>query len=453
MTEPKKPLEGASALLSFTVENAHSYRDETEFSMLATRFADDHIRRDLSLAGLKNPVGVLPLAGIFGPNASGKTTILRAMTDMRKAVRNSFRKGDDATGFRRIPFLLDSQHSRKPSAYGVDIVIEGVSWQYGFVVDNERVIEEYAYYYPKGRRTVLFDRDKNTIKFGPALRPVSGSLQNILRPNSLLLSAAGATANKILAPLYKWFRSNLRYIDSNSREFRLFELSHTIGDNNSKERIKERIMDLIQEADLGIADIQSVEPDSVILEQAKQMIRIISDEDSEIDIDNILLGKVQFTHRGSGANVELDSSLESLGTVTWASLLQPVINALDMGQTLLIDEIDSSLHPLLVESLINLFQSKSHNPNCAQIIFNSHDSSILSNRQYALTRDQVWFTSKEADGSTVLYPLYDFKPRNGEAFDKRYLQGRYGAIPNLGISNLEIDFNTQEENEKEYSPS
>lgn len=444
MSEPRKPLESASALLSFTTENAHSYRDETEFSMLATRFADDDIRRDLSLAGLKDPVGVLPLAGIFGPNASGKTTILRAMADMRIAVRDSFRKGDDDSGFSRVPFLLDSQHSQKPSVYGVDIVIEGVSWQYGFIVDNERVIEEYAYYYPKGRRSLLFDRNKNTIKFGPTLRPVSGSLQDILRPNSLLLSAAGATSNKVLAPLYKWFRNNLIYIDSDGRDFRLYELSRIIRNNNSRERI----IDLIREADLGITDMRRIEPDQDMLERAKQAVNIMSGTDSEIDIDDInLLGKVLFTHRGSSANIEgkeLDSSSESLGTVTWAGLLYPVIEALDKGQTLLVDEIDSSLHPLLVESLINLFQSKVSNPNCAQIIFNSHDSSILSSRQYALTRDQVWFTSKEQEGSTILYPLYDYKPRSGEAIDKRYLQGRYGAIPNLGIH-----FNPQEKNEKE----
>lgn len=435
-------------MLSFTVENAHSYRDETEFSMLATRFADDDIRRDLSLAGLKNPVGVLPLAGIFGPNASGKTTILRAMADMRIAVRNSFKKGDDATGFRRFPFLLDSQHSQKPSVYEVDIVVGGVRWQYGFVVDNERVIEEYANYYPKGRRVILFDRDKNTIKFGPALRPVSGSLQDILRPNSLLLSVAGATANKILAPLYKWFRNNLQYIESSSssRDSRLYDLSNAIRNNNSKERI----MDLIRKADLGITDIQQVEPDQVMLEkaeQAKQMLSFMSDSDEDLEIK--ILGRIQFTHSGSSVDVELDSSFESLGTITWATLIHPVINALETGQTLLIDEIDSSLHPLLLESLIDLFQSKVSNPKCAQIIFNSHDSSILSDRQYALTRDQVWFTSKEEEGSTVLYPLYDFKARSGESFDKRYLQGRYGAIPNLGISSLEIDFNPQEDNEQE----
>ena len=440
MSEPGKPLEGASALLSFTTENAHSYRDETEFSMLATRFADDDIRRDLALAGLKDPVGVLPLAGIFGPNASGKTTILRAMADMGMAVRYSFRKGDDDSGFKRFPFLLDSQHSQKPSVYGVDIVIQGVSWQYGFIVDDERVIEEYAYYYPKGRRSLLFDRDKNAIKFGPVLRPLGGSLQDISRSNSLLLSVAGATSNKILAPLYKWFRSNLIYIDSSTGESRLHELSNKIRNNNSKERI----MNLIREADLGIIDIQQVEPDQIMLEKVKQMISIISSEDSEIDIDDLNLGRVQFIHRGSNANVELDSSLESIGTVTWASLIHHVISALDNGQTLLIDEIGSSLHPLLVESLINLFQSKVSNPNCAQIIFNSHDSSILSSRQYALTRDQVWFTFKEQEGSTILYPLYDYKPRSGEAIDKRYLQGRYGAIPNLGIH-----FKPQEKNEKE----
>lgn len=441
MSQHKQPLEGASALLSFTVENAHSYRDETEFSMVATRFAKDDIRRDLSMAGLKNPVGVLPVAGILGANASGKTTLLRAMVDMRIAVNTSFSRGDNTSGFRRFPFLLDSKRAEEPSSYAVDLVIKGVRWQYGYEVDDKSVIEEYAYYYPKGRRSLLFHRKSDNVEFGPSLRPSSSYLLGILRANSLILSTAGATGNTNLNPLFQWFKNNLIYIDSESRDIRIHELAKNLQDSKTKKKI----LDLIHSADLGITDIKSTPPDPIMVERAKQAVRIMSGGDNDMDLENInLISRAKFIHRGSDADVELDSSLESMGTLAWISLLKVIIDAIIKGKILLIDELDSSLHPHLVDLLINMFQSDITNPNCSQVIFNSHNIEILDRRDLALGRDQIWFTEKDNNGVTTIYSLSDFKPRNNENLGKSYTLGRYGAIPLLPASDIDLDIKSRE---------
>ena len=439
MSEQKRPLEGANALLSFTVENAYSYRDETEFSMVATRLAEDDARRDLKLAGLKNPVGALPAACIFGANASGKTTILRAMSDMRLAVNTSFSRGDNTSGFRRIPFLLDSKRAQQASSYAIDVVIEGVRWQYGYKVDDERVIEEYAYYYPKGRRSLLFHRDLEDMDFGSSLRPASNSLLGILRVNSLILSTAGATGNTNLNPLFQWFKNNLIYIDSDDRNYRVDALA-----NLQNAGAKKRILELIHKADLGITDITNAPPDPIMMERVKQVYQTITDEDAEIALENSnVMNRAEFIHRGVDSDVKLDPSLESMGTLAWTSLLEPVVNALSKGNLLLIDELDSSLHPHLVDLLINMFQSDITNPNCSQIIFNSHDLEILNGHYLALGRDQIWFTEKDNNGVTAIFSLSDFKPRNNENFGKSYTLGRYGAIPMLPSSDIDLGIETR----------
>ena len=149
-----------SALLSFTARNARSYREEVHLSLLATRLSDTDVVRDVDAAGASSSLSVLPVAGIFGANASGKSTVLRAMADMRAIVLGSFRHGDHETRIRRYPFLLHDE-SACPSHFEVDLILSGVRWQYGFEIDDYHVLGEYAYYYPKGRQALVFRRERD----------------------------------------------------------------------------------------------------------------------------------------------------------------------------------------------------------------------------------------------------------------------------------------------------
>ncbi|MCB9390352.1 MAG: ATP-binding protein [Acidimicrobiia bacterium] len=148
----------ASALLSFTASNVRSYRDEVHFSLLATRLAGEEIRRSIQTPSSKTPIEVLPAAGVFGANASGKSTLLLALADMRATVATSFRSGSKASGMYRRPFLLDADARSRPTSFEIELVLSGVHWQYGFEVDDAKVVGEYAYHYPKGRQALVFDR-------------------------------------------------------------------------------------------------------------------------------------------------------------------------------------------------------------------------------------------------------------------------------------------------------
>jgi uncharacterized protein len=137
------------------------------------------------------------------------------------------------------------------------------------------------------------------------------------------------------------------------------------------------------------------------------------------------------SHRGKRGEVELDLQDESLGTLVWLGLVGPVVEALASGRVLLADELEASLHPALVTQLVKAFQDSESNPNCAQLLFNSHEAALLGDSVHdrVLGRDQVWFTEKLSDGSTRLYPLTDLNPRKDEAVSRRYIAGRYGGTP------------------------
>lgn len=188
---------GTSALLSFTARNVRSFEDEVNLSLLGTRLSDKGVARVLMSAGHSSPLSVLPVAGVFGANASGKSTLLRAMSDMRVVVLNSFRRGDRETKLFRHPFLLHGDAADRPSSFTVDLILDGVRWQYGFEINDRQVLDEYAYHYPKGRQALVFGRrrDERDPRFGPGFRSSGSTLARLVRKNALLLSVAGAVAD------------------------------------------------------------------------------------------------------------------------------------------------------------------------------------------------------------------------------------------------------------------
>ncbi|MGA8364253.1 MAG: ATP-binding protein [Solirubrobacteraceae bacterium] len=421
----------ASILLAFRAANVRSFRDEIELSMVATSMSEPRFVRQVAWREGGRPIGVVPVVGVFGPNASGKSNLLEAMDDMRALVLQSFRQE-----IKRGPnwfFRLDSEGAKRPSRYEVELILHGVRHEYGFVLDGERVIEEWAYRYPRGRPATLFSRTGDDVEAGSAGRGETRSVQKVLRSDSLFLSAAAATNHSLLVPLYDWFRRNMQLAHIGNRPRRQILTVEMLEDQVGRERL----LAMLGAADLGIVDAKKLKPDPEAQEKVTRALRAflgevgVEDEVVEtLDLDNFGFTLI---HQGDGSLMELPPGLESQGTVVWLGLIGPVVSALTDGTVLLADELDASLHPALVEQLVRLFQDPEANPRRAQLIFNSHDPTILgdSSEDRLLGRDQIWFTEKLMGGNCRLYPLTELRPRKHEAIGRRYLDGRYGAMPIL----------------------
>ena len=438
----QSPTTAPSALLALRAENARSFRGEVELSLLATAMAEKPYVREIPWREGGSTVRVLPVAGAFGANASGKSNLLKVMADMRRYVLNSFRSGDPGGGIPRWPYRLDDRSADIPSRYEIDIVLAGVRHEYGFELDDTRVVQEWAHHYPRGRAALLFHRQDEAVRLGAVERPRSRAVQKLLRPNALFLSTAAAAGHPLLLPLYNWFGDNLRLAEAESRLSRQVLTAEMLdGDRRG-----EAVLQMLRAADLGITGVRKQPPDPAMQEKIRRVVQILMETEGEADQgggpsseDFRELTGVNLIHRGDAADVELDNMDESLGTLVWFGLVGPVIESLTTGSVLLADELDASLHPDLVAQLVQLYQNPNTNPRHAQLLFNSHDTSLMGGAvgERLLGRDQVWFTQKLNDGQTELYQLIDFEPRKQEAVGKRYLEGWYGAKPIISSSEFE----------------
>lgn len=440
----------ASALLSLTARNVRSYRDEVNLSLLGTRLSEVGIARELGVAGSRSAVSVLPVAGVFGANASGKSALLLSMSDMRRIVLGSFRRGDEETKLPRRPFLLRSDGAERSSSFAVDLILDGVRWQYGFEINDHQILDEYAYHYPKGRQALVFHRNSGDSgpNLGPAFRSSGRALFRFARKNALLLSVAGAAADgthpdrqrvaAVIAPLFRWFRRNFGLMESRNRDARIAYAARRL----EEPEVRAGIIKLLRAADLGITEIERLPLDPKLAERLERAFRVLAGQDEEprpgqempIPPNDL----VRLHHAGAEGPFPIDPGHESRGTLSWVSMIAPLFDAIQAGSVLLVDELDNSLHPHLVQQFVRLFQNPRTNPRCAQLVFNAHDPTILGDSgQRALGRDQIWFTEKNEDGATTLYSMADFHPKGDEALGRRYLQGRYGAVPMLNPAAFE----------------
>lgn len=381
-----------------------------------------------------NPLLVLPAAGVFGANASGKSNLLKVMDDMRGHVLFSFRHGRPGGGMSRRPFLLDGHSKDQPSHYQIEIVLQGVLHRYGFAVDDEHVVEEWAYRYPKGRSALLFHRDVAGVRLGAAERTKGRAVLKILRPNALFLSTAASSNHPLLLPIYQWFEGNLLLADADNRTGRMAFTAHLLDDKHDRKAV----LHLLRAADLGVTDARKVKLDPIEQERFQRFVQLLHREgiaEEPMPALDPIMG-VKLVHEGVAGEIQIDEADESSGTLAWFGLIGPVLRSLGSGSMLLADELDASLHPRLVQELVRVFQDPETNTRCAQLVFNSHDMQLLGDGsgRRTLGRDQIWFTEKLTDGATGLYPLTEFEPRKRESIGKRYRQGYYGArpIPSIG---------------------
>lgn len=422
-------------LLSFRFANHRSFRDEQQLNLTPIY--------DSSHGDAPGEDQALRVAGIFGANASGKSNLVGALSYMSNLVGRSDREVEPGLGINRQPFRLDPSLSDQPSTYVADLLISDVHYTYGFVLDDQRIIAEWLYSYPLKRKRTIFQREYDKYSWGEESgRSSVRELEPITPPTALFLSVTARFGRRppnesyeddtyaALHEVYTWLY--LRVTRPSSRTS-LARLNANAGFLNPRRR--KIAIDLLRAADVGLRDVIVQRPEEqealfplsdeeIIAVSERSRVRGLSKRDPEL----------AFLHYGALGDVTLDLADESSGTVRLLELAVRGVPVLEQGGLFLVDEIDASLHPLLSAALINLFQSPVTNKNNAQLIFTSHDATLLGmlDGNEVLHRDQVWFVEKGRDGASTLYPLAEFKPRKeGENRSRRYLLGSYGAIPDL----------------------
>jgi hypothetical protein len=446
------------------VANFRSLRDEQVLSMVASTRAEA-VRAARAVPGA--PVTALCAAGILGSNASGKSNVLKALHFLCWAVEDSHRQWQPDQGVPRTPFCLDAESRQRPSEFELDFLLDGVRYSYGFRLDDEQILAEWLHAFPQGRRQSWFTRDKSTFSFGKKLGGQNRAIAALTRKNSLFLSAAAQNNHEQLMPLYRWLVQSIQFIDLSSYSTDANSLLQGTIRALSQQGSRRAVVELLRFADLGIVDakitrrqdseqFQNLFTDllGAFLERVPELKTHFTSSVQE-ELRSGLVHEVVLEHRTAATGgKEIPFRHESEGTKLWFGLLGPLLHTLRTGGVLLADELDRSLHPHLVSALVHVFQNPRTNPRCAQLIFNTHDTSLIgtlhkglspdTEQSTVLARDQIWFTEKAPDGSTKLYPLTDFKPRKHESLERGYLQGRYGAVPVLDESVLAELFEDEE---------
>lgn len=379
-------------------------------------------------------ISLVKSAAIYGANASGKSNIIKAMRFMRDFVINSSRTGQNLDIIPVEPFLLDVESTSNPSGFEVIILIDGTRYRYGFELDSEKIHSEWLYYVPKNREFKLFIREGDKFDISEKFKREAKDLQELTRPNALFLSVIAQFNGIISGGVTKWF-SQIMFIDYRHQPSFSQPLRPILRSDENRKAFAE----FLQVFDVGISDLKVEETnvfDRPELSSVPNNIRDVVVKNNLLTAHTIKTVHDVYDSNGNlVSNIEFDlDTHESDGTKKLYSILPSLMTALVRGGVVVIDELDSRLHPLLTEKLINLFHTGSVN-EIAQLIFTTHDTNLL--RKENFRRDQIWFVEKTQKGVSTLYSLAEIQTRNDANYEKDYLKGRYGAIPFLNTSIIE----------------
>jgi AAA15 family ATPase/GTPase len=404
-------------LIEFSVENYLSFKDLTTISMVAAKSFKEHMGSNIIQTN--SNVTLLKSAIIYGNNASGKSNLLEAMAFMKATVLNSFREALMENGERKFPlqkFVLDTQTEKESSFFEVLFVHHGVKYRYGFELDHDKVIAEWLYH-TTSKEVYLFKRELQKIEINKtALREGLGK-EGDVKENVLFLSLLATLGKETASSIIDWFK---KYnIVTAIRDFGYKQ--YTI-DKLKNDKLFFNWVSLFLKY-LEISNLATIED------------TVARGNDDKNENKNTIGDRIIAYHRKYNEhNILVDTvafdfdSQESEGTKKLLYLLGPWYDTLQNGKILVIDELESRLHRNLTVKLIEFFHL--FNENAAQLIGVVQDTSLLNKDIFR--RDQIWFMEKNQFGASELFSLADFKTdkvRNKSAFDKNYLDGKYGAIP------------------------
>lgn len=426
-------------LIQFSVENYRSIKEEQILSLVRTSGAE--MESNFFESNSPNTPVLLKSAVIYGANASGKSNLIKALGSMIDIVSNSFNK-NPKRHIATEPFIFDVVCENQPTTYDISFVVELMNDEgeikptrvdYGFVTDKTKIYEEWLSVYPKGREQNWFHREYNfekseyDWKTSPSLKGEKESWKKQTRNDQLFLSSAVHLNSEQMKPIYESITGRMPIV-------RTDRISNKMSKKICKKSKDDKLilLSLLQSAGIEIDDIIFEKPnidfDNFPIKNIPDEVR--KDILEEIEKDIISNLETIFIYKDSlGNHQKINLRYESDGTQKLFEFAGLILAVLNNGDTLIIDELNKSLHPDLVRFLVKLFNSKLNRKN-AQLIFTTHETSVL--RKDLLRRDQIWFCEKDSNRATNLYPLTDFKPHiSREDIEEYYLNGRYGAKPIL----------------------
>ena len=409
-------------LVEFRVKNFRSFKDECALSLVASS-DKTHLNTHVVQTAIRGIPGFLRSVAIYGANASGKSNLIRALQLMRVLVADSATLQVDQK-LNVQPFALDPNTKDQPTEFEVTFLVDQVRYQYGFLVRPEQILSEWLIVYKTAKPQAWFRRafnsttNKDDYFFGPSLLGQRQVWQKSTRSNALFLSTAVQLNSEQLRPVFDWLSRMVIFENGTIPNF-----SHTV--NYILQNPQNDIRDLMTAADIGIANIEII--------RRKGVTREFKLDFATGKVDSIQQEQEQpmplFNHVGPRGDAVFEFQDESEGTQRLYALAGPLFEIFRDGRVLCVEELDRSFHTLLVRQLVAMFNDPAINTGGAQLIFTTHDTALLDSEVFR--RDQIWFTEKDSDQASQLYPLTDFSARKNEAFEKGYLSGRYGGIPIL----------------------
>jgi AAA15 family ATPase/GTPase len=410
-------------ILEFSVKNFLSFKEKVTFSMIANsnkELNDNYVE----IGGNK----VLKSAAIYGANASGKSNLFKILTLVVLMLRSS-NSVDINAKLPLIPFKLDKGSVNKPSEFEIKFILDETRYVYGFIADKDKIYDEYLYYYPNGRETKIFDRTNiNEYSYTQKDEKILREIETKNAQNKFFLATATNWNFDKTKAAYNFLTNGIG--TCNNLEI-LKNMAYKMYETNP-DYLKDFAIDFLQKADFNIEDYQISQ-----IDVPGEFLTAIPEFITKTLPDKPKAYQVLFKHKNSDNYLSIDE--ESLGTQMIFAFIPFLADSLKNKKVLIIDELDKSLHPFLVQYIVEIFNDAEINKNGSQLIFNTHDTNLLDLN--ILRRDQIWFTEKNSEtGESDLYSLSDFSVRKQENVEKGYMLGRYGAVPFI-----KNDFNLWEE--------
>lgn len=408
-------------LIELYGRNFGCFRDDFSLSLLATDIDPNSSRGivEVAINGEEEPLKLLRVAAIYGPNASGKSTVLRAAAALRNLLENTGQIASNYPLRMYEPFALDDSRA-KPAHLGIKAVLDSDVYEYSVSFTGREIVEEKLERLSGESPAMLFSRDPSHVEGEWVENEHFAPLKNNFRKNALLLVLVDMLSPKLAGNLVVALKRLFGAISpaTQARYYSRALTEHVTAKIQRDERFRSWLVDQISAADLGVSDI-NIEKEIALIQRGKGK------------VEEEVRERLQLLHNGPAGAYPIRFNRESAGTQRLIEISPAIYNIFYGGSPagVFADELDASLHPVLFRHLVNYLNSSGG--ILGQIVFTAHETSILDceAKDACLRRDQIYFTEKQADGVARLYSLAEFRVRNVNNIRKRYLQGRYGALP------------------------